>query len=234
MNVGDIISSISLITWRRRFALWAAKGAPLTDLVELDDAPKDNDISRLGIRDFSISLMSWIKSAPSRLPTPVLGWQRRRSITQLLVGVGGEKLLEKDEWLEIIKEEINDEYGITIGLKQSTQQKRKAEKSIELSKLMDVTLKAEESLDRAFIYPYHLLESDKVAIGEVVVELVLNAIDIEAGPIHRLDAHELIHLTNETWEQVPFVRLAESDDMLMRLSKVNLWEYGMIHQLNYC
>lgn len=222
MNVDNIISSISLITWQRRFAIWASKGAPLTDLVDLDDAPKDSEIRRSGIRDFSISLTSWIKSAPTLLPTPVLGWHRRRSFTQLLVGVGDEKLLEKDEWLEIIKKEINDEYGISIGLKQSTQKKSESEKSTELSKLMDVTLKAEESLDRAFIYPYHLIESEKVANGEVVVKLDLNAIDREAGSIHRLDAHELIHLTNETWEQVPFVRLAESDDMLNEAEQSHL------------
>jgi len=214
MKIDSIISGISLISWRRRYALWATKGAPLTDLVELDDAPKDSDTCKSGIRDFSISLMSWVKRAPNLLPTPVIGWKRRGDIPQLFIGIGGETLVEKEEWLEIIKEEIEDGYGVPMGLKESPRKKGKSGKRTELSKLMDVTLKAEESLDRAFIYPFQIVESESVAIGEVVVELDLHALDLEAGSIRRLDAHELIHLTNETWDQVPYVRLAKTDNIL--------------------
>ena len=214
MKIDDIISGISLISWRRRYALWATKGAPLTDLVELDDAPEDSDTCKSGIRDFSISLMSWIKRAPNLLPTPLVGWTRVGYTPRLCIGLGGETLVGKKEWLELIREEIEDGYGVPLELRESPREKRKTKNQTELSKLLDVTLKAEESLDRAFIYPFHIVESESVAIGEVVVELDLHALDLEAGSIRRLDAHELIHLTNETWNQVPYVRLAKTDNML--------------------
>ncbi len=214
MKIDDIISGISLISWRRRYALWATKGAPLTDLVELDDAPEDSDTCTSGIRDFSISLMSWIKRAPNLLPSPVVGWTGLGDTPQLFIGIGGETLVGKKQWLELIRKEIEERYGVQLGLRESPREKRKTRKQTELSKLMDVTLKAEESLDRAFIYPFRIVESESVAIGEVVVELDLHALDLEVGPIRRLDAHELIHLTNETWDQVPYVRLAKTDNML--------------------
>lgn len=209
MNVECIISSISLISWRRRFALWATNGAPLTDLKKLDKVRKNQELSDDIIGQFSISIISWVKNAPNFLPEPFIGLGKISGSERLLIGIASEKLLAKEMWIRKIRQDL----GVEIN-QEVAQYNESIRGDTEIAKLVDVTLKAEESLDRAFIYPYQLVESDDVAIGEVVVNLDLDALDVEGGPIRRLDAHELIHLTNETWEQVPFVRLATTDDML--------------------
>ena len=214
MKLDDIITGISLNTWRRRYALWATKGAPLTDLIGLENISNPTDYHKARIRDFSKSLLSWIKVAPNLLPRPLIGWGERGGYSQLMIGISNENIVGKDAWLELIKKQVKDEYGAIIGLEGPTHKEESNDDSTELSKLMDVTIKAEESLDRAFVYPYQIVNPESVAVGEVVVELDLNAQDIEAGTIRRLDAHELIHYTNETWEQVPYVRLAKTDNLL--------------------
>ena len=135
MNVESIISSISLISWRRRFALWATNGAPLTDLKKLDKVRKNQELSDDIIGQFSTSIISWVKNAPNFLPEPFIGLGKISGSERLLIGIASEKLLAKEMWIRKIRQDL----GVEIN-QEVAQYNESIRGDTEIAKLVDVTL----------------------------------------------------------------------------------------------
>ena len=85
-------------------------------MVELENAPIEKQDQVTGVDEFTISLSSWLKNCPDQLPTPVIGWQKWQNTVKLVVGVVDERLIQKQEWVEILKKQIQENYGILIEL----------------------------------------------------------------------------------------------------------------------